>query len=114
MKKILQSLLVLSSLTGWANEAPWVADARSVASSIPPKLLQVLTDEIGKGGPESAIEVCKEKAPQMAKAASEQSGWSIRRVSLRNRNPKAVPDSWERNALEEFDQIGRASCRERV
>ena len=108
MKKILLSLLVLSSLTGWANEAPWVADARSVASSIPPKLLQVLTDEIGKGGPESAIEVCKEKAPQMAKAASEQSGWSIRRVSLRNRNPKAVPDSWERNALEEFDRRAAA------
>ena len=39
----------------------------------------------------------------MAKAASEQSGWTIKRVSLRNRNPKAVPDAWERAALEEFD-----------
>jgi hypothetical protein len=40
----------------------------------------------------------------MAKAASEQTGWAIRRVSLRNRNPKAVPDGWERAALEDFDR----------
>jgi mono/diheme cytochrome c family protein len=40
----------------------------------------------------------------MARAASEQSGWAIRRVSLRNRNPKATPDAWERAALEDFDR----------
>lgn len=87
-----------------ADEADWVTDARKVASAIPPKLLNVLKEETDKGGPEGAISVCREKAPQMAKAASEQSGWNIRRVSLRNRNPKAVPDSWERAALEEFDR----------
>jgi hypothetical protein len=40
----------------------------------------------------------------MAKAASEASGWSVRRVSLRNRNPKAVPDAWERAVLADFDR----------
>ena len=40
----------------------------------------------------------------MAKTASEQTGWAIRRVSLKNRNPKAVPDAWERETLEEFDR----------
>lgn len=79
-------------------------EARKVASSVPPKLLQVLSDEIARGGPESAIGVCREKAPQMAKAASAQTGWNIRRVSLRERNPKAVPDVWERAALEDFDR----------
>jgi mono/diheme cytochrome c family protein len=44
----------------------------------------------------------------MAKAASEQSGWAIRRVSLRNRNPKAVPDAWELAALKDFDQRAAA------
>jgi hypothetical protein len=53
---------------------------------------------------EGAIGVCRDRAPQMAKAASEESGWAIRRVSLRNRNPKAVPDGWERAALEDFDR----------
>jgi hypothetical protein len=87
-----------------------VGQARTVATSVPPKLLAVLQEEIARGGPESAIEVCKDKAPAMARAASEQTGWTIRRVSLRNRNPKAVPDAWERAALEEFDR--RAAAKE--
>jgi hypothetical protein len=40
----------------------------------------------------------------MAKAASEQTGWAIRRVSLKNRNVKAVPDAWEKAVLEDFDR----------
>lgn len=108
MKKRLLSLFLLSSLSAFAEDATWLADARKAASSVPPKLLQVLTDEIAKGGPESAIDVCKDRAPQMAKAASEQTGWSIRRVSLLNRNPKAVPDAWERGVLEEFDRRAAA------
>lgn len=90
-----------------ADEA-WVQDARSVATAIPPKLLAVMTQEMDKGGPEAAIPVCSEKAPQMAKAASEQTGWKIRRVTLRERNPKAVPDTWERAALEDFDRRAAA------
>jgi hypothetical protein len=108
MKKRLLTLLLLSSLSAFADDAAWLTDARKVATTVPPKLLQVLTDEIAKGGPESAIEVCKDRAPQMAKAASEQTGWGIRRVSLLNRNPKAVPDAWERAALEDFDRRAAA------
>lgn len=91
-----------------ADETPWLGEARQVASMVPPKLLQVLQAEIAQGGPASAVEVCREKAPAMAKAASEQTGWGIRRVSLRNRNPKAVPDAWERAALEDFDRRAAA------
>lgn len=87
-----------------ADEAALLDEARKVAVSIPPKLLEVLDEEIRKGGPENAIAVCRDKAPQMAKAASEKTGWAIRRVSLKNRNPKAVPDAWERAVLEEFER----------
>ncbi len=90
------------------DKAAWLEDARKVAGSVPPKLLAVLNDEIAKGGHEGAIAVCREKAPQMAKAASAETGWMIRRVSLKNRNPKAVPDAWERAALEEFDRRAAA------
>ncbi len=86
------------------DEAALLASARKVASDIPPKLVKVLTDEIKAGGPEHAISVCREKAPKMAAAASAETGWNIRRVSLKNRNPKAVPDAWERTALEDFDR----------
>lgn len=91
-----------------AAEDPMLAQAREVASSVPPKLIAVLQEEIARGGPEGAIAVCRDKAPQMAREASERTGWNIRRVSLKNRNPKAVPDAWERAVLEEFDRRAAA------
>ncbi len=91
-----------------ANPEHLLEEARKVASAVPPKLLAVLVAEIGKGGAESAINVCKEQAPKMAAAASAETGWAIRRVSLRNRNPKAVPDAWERAVLEDFDKRNAA------
>lgn len=111
-------LLALATLTTFqasqvfaqasGNSAQLLEEARKVASGVPPKLLAVLAAEISKGGPESAISVCKEQAPKMAAAASAESGWAIRRVSLRNRNPKAVPDAWERTVLEDFDKRNAA------
>jgi hypothetical protein len=98
------ALFALSTFAAAAQDPAWVADARKVAGSVPPKLIAVLNDEIAKGGPEGAIAVCRDKAPELAKAASAESGWAIRRVSLKNRNPKAVPDAWERAALEDFDR----------
>jgi len=92
----------------WAQQPGWLDEARKVATSVPPKLVAVLIEEIDKGGPESAIAVCKDKAPLLAKAAADESGWSVRRVSLRNRNPRAVPDAWERSALEDFDRRAAA------
>ncbi len=99
---------LLTSLNAMADDTAVLESARSVASAMPPKLLKVLTEEIAQNGVAAAIGVCNVKAPQMAKAASEQSGWAIRRVSLRNRNPKAVPDAWERATLQEFDQRAAA------
>ena len=87
---------------------PWVADARAAASSVPPKLLAVLQPAIKERGPAGAIDVCSKEAPKLAKAASGQTGWQIRRVSLKNRNPKAVPDAWERATLESFDKAQAA------
>ena len=108
----------LTLMAGCATDPPappplntgWVAEARGISTSVPPKLLAVLQEEIAKGGPESAVAVCRDKAPAMARTASEQTGWNVRRVSLRNRNPKAVPDPWERAVLEDFDR--RAAAKE--
>lgn len=112
LRKTLLALAMTAALPALpalaADEAQLLDEARKVATSIPPKLLEVLDDEIRKGGPENAIGVCREKAPQMAKAASEKTGWAIRRVSLKNRNPKAIPDAWEKAALEEFDRRAAA------
>ena len=108
MKKTLLAAALLACLPAVADDL--LPEARKVASMVPPKLLAVLTVEMDKSGPEGAIGVCREKAPEMARAASEQTGWAIRRVSLNNRNPKAVPDAWERATLEDFDR--RAAAKE--
>ncbi|GAB4402280.1 MAG: DUF3365 domain-containing protein [Rhodoferax sp.] len=87
------------------NAAPdWLGQARQIATQVPLKLLKVLDEQIQTQGTAGAVEMCHVKAPQMAQAASKETGWSIRRVSLRNRNPKAVPDDWERAALQDFDR----------
>lgn len=93
---------------GGTSDADWIPEARKVAGMVPPKLLEVLSVEIAKSGPAGAIDICREKAPQLARAASEQTGWNIRRVSLRNRSPRAVPDDWERAALADFDRHAAA------
>lgn len=128
MPRIALLLTLLISLQASADAALCLVEARKVASKVPPKLLQVLEAEIAKGGPESAIGACREKAPAMTKVASAETGWNIRRVSLRNCGPKAVPDIWERLALEDFDRraaagegtatlegseiVGEAGCKE--
>jgi hypothetical protein len=84
-------------------------EARKVATSLPPKMLSALQDEIAKSGPEGAIPVCKEMAPKMAAKALQETGWKVRRVSLKVRNEaRAVPDDWEKAALEDFDKRAAA------
>ena len=106
----LSGWLLLLAAPAWvaAADDPWVGEARGVASALPPRLLSVLKAEIDQGGLASAVAVCNEKAPQMGKAASDESGWQVRRVSLKPRNPKAVPDAWEREVLADFDRRAAA------
>lgn len=104
--------LAVMSAGASASEDALLEEARRVAASVPPRLAAVLQEEISKGGFAGAVEVCRVKGPQLAQAASAESGWQIRRVSLKNRNPKAVPDVWEQAVLEDFDR--RAAAGERA
>lgn len=97
-----------ASVAAFAQADAWPDDARKAAAEVPPRLAAKLLAAIDKGGPESAIEVCRVEAPRIAVAASEHSGWAIRRVSLKPRNPKAVPDAWELAALQDFDRRAAA------
>ena len=96
--------LAAFSVSAIAQEGNLLPEVRQTAMSMPPKLLDVLDAEIKKNGHAEAMVVCREKAPAMAKALSEAKGMQIRRVSLKNRNPKAVPDAWERHVLETFEK----------
>jgi len=92
-----------------ANDEALMAEARKVATTLPPKLIVALQDEIKKSGPEGAIPICKDMAPKMAGEISQQTGWKIKRVSLKARNDaRAIPDPWEKAALEDFDKRAAA------
>ncbi len=92
-----------------AGDDPMLDEARKVATSIPPKMLASLQEEIAKSGPEGAIPVCKDMAPKMAGKVLQETGWKIKRVSLKVRNEaRAIPDDWEKAALEDFDKRAAA------
>jgi hypothetical protein len=107
-RHILVILVLVVSPAVAGDEAALLDEARGVAAALPPRLLTVLQREIAAGGYEGAIGACRDFAPQLAKAAAAESGWTIRRVSLKNRNPNAVPDAWERAVLEDFDRRAAA------
>ena len=56
-----------------------------------------------KGGPQEAILVCAIKAPAIANKISRQTGWMVRRVSLKTRNPMDRPDEFESINLKMFE-----------
>lgn len=112
MKTLLMAVALITPFVATlanADDDTMLGEARKVATKLPPKLLAALKQEISKSGPEGAILVCKDMAPKMAGEISRQTGWKIKRVSLKARNDaRAIPDAWEKAALEDFDKRAAA------
>lgn len=80
------------------------ADTRKNALPVLPKVVAMMQETVAEKGPIEAIPVCKEKAPQLLKEQSAKTGWEMRRVSLRTRNPeRGTPDVWEARQLADFN-----------
>lgn len=102
MKHVLTYSALTVILSGCAitpDTSHLVAESRQTAGSLIQTLGGELKAAMTAGGPAQAIGVCKERAPQIAAEAAQLSGMQIKRVSLKNRNPKGVPDAWEIEAL---------------
>lgn len=105
----LVAAIASAALPAFAQELALMTEARAAATSLPPRLVTALNDEIAKSGPEGAIPVCRDMAPKMAKEIGASTGWQLKRVTLKARNPqRATPDAWERATLEEFDRRAAA------
>ena len=63
------AMVLLLSIQARADEAANLQGARTLATDVPANLSKVLMDEVAKDGVVSAVGVCKDKAPKMAKAA---------------------------------------------
>lgn len=106
MKKIItfSTLLALTVTTACADElGQYSIDAHTVAMPFLKQLGEVNKKAISEGGPESAIQVCRDIAPKMTSDISRQTGWKLTRVSLKVRNPLlGTPDAWEQKQLQAF------------
>lgn len=98
------ALIALALLAGCAGGAgaeeqpALVADARKASAALTQRLASELKAALAEKGPEDAISICKERAPQIAAEVSKQFGLDVRRVSPKNRNPAGAPDAWEAEA----------------
>ncbi|PIV88493.1 MAG: cytochrome c family protein [Hydrogenophilales bacterium CG17_big_fil_post_rev_8_21_14_2_50_63_12] len=110
MKPSLKLALLTSLLAGCAanpqveKQAALTEAARQAGGGLIKTLGGELKAAMTAGGPATAIGVCKEKAPKIAAEAAQKTGFMIKRVSPKNRNPKGVPDAWESEALASLEQ----------
>ena len=111
-KNILALTLALPVLTAAqslqatdVNEAQLKQEAIGIVKRFGGSLKPELKKAMQSGGPVHAISVCAEKAPSIARQLREDTGWYVRRVSLKARNAEtAIPDAWEKRVLQQFDQ----------
>lgn len=87
-----------------AADAPPISGVKSVAGTFSKQLKGTLQDRMTKEGPQGAISVCSVDAAQIGNEAARQTGWSIRRVTTKARNPLSMPDEYELKVLKEFEK----------
>lgn len=89
------------------------AKADALAGTLLKELKGALEEEMAKGKPAETVEVCSVTAPAIAGRLSRESGWQVRRIGTRVRNPMlGMPDEWEQRALGELAR--RAAAGEKL
>lgn len=104
----LGTIVILAALTVLPLEAqeddPHLMDARKTVKKFADELRGHLQTQIKAGGIYAAIGVCADVAPSVSSRLSRETGWTVKRVSLKARNPLDIPDAWERAALQDFEK----------
>jgi len=105
MKAFLQFALLLVALPALAQDmAALTADTKKTVLPVVPKVVNAMQEAVAAKGVAGAIPVCKEQAPALIREKRAETGWDIRRVSLKTRNPeRGTPDPWEARQLADFD-----------
>ena len=105
MKTPLPMMLLLAALPAFAQDiGALTAETKKVVLPVLPKVVGAMQDAVAEKGVAGAIPVCKEQAPALIKAKRQETGWDIRRVSLKTRNAeRGTPDLWEVRQLADFN-----------
>ena len=96
---------VLGSGAATASGAtpPAQLEAQALVDRFQQELAGKLSAAMAEGGPVLAIDVCKSEAPVIASRLSRESGWQVKRVGTRVRNPvTGLADAWEQQQLADF------------
>ena len=105
MKKFLPLALLLAALPALAQDvAALTADTKKTVLPVVPKVVNAMQEAVAAKGVAGAIPICKDEAPKLVKEKRDETGWAIRRVSLKTRNAeRGTPDPWEASVLADFD-----------
>jgi hypothetical protein len=86
------------------DEAQEISKANQASAEFAAALKTELVAAMQSGGPLAAIETCNTKAPSIASKVSQQSGLSLSRVSMKNRNPGNAAGEWQTAVLLDFEK----------
>lgn len=105
MKKMLAIALLITALPVSAQDlGALTAETKKTVMPVVPKVVTAMQKAVAEKGIAGAIPVCKEVAPQLIKEKRLETGWDIRRVSLKTRNAeRGTPDLWEVRQLADFN-----------
>ncbi len=105
MKKLLALSLTLAAFVVQAQDiSALTAETKKAVMPVIPKVVTAMQEAVAAKGVAGAIPVCKEEAPALIKEKRKETGWDIRRVSLKTRNAeRATPDIWEARQLADFN-----------
>ncbi len=96
-------LIMAGAVNAYEPDTSNIQQARSLIKQYAGNLKHELKTAIKQEGLAKAVEVCHLKAPDIASDASKQSGWTVRRTSLKVRNLEDAPDKWEFSVLKQFE-----------
>lgn len=108
------AVLLFPAITAASEPPDYRQASRDLVATFATELKGELTAAMSESGPDGAIRVCRDLAPEIAARLSRQSGANIGRTSLRFRNPQNVPEPWQYPRLVQFDQLGADARREEL
>lgn len=105
MNITIRALLLLSFTSVCVANTPPpqdVLEARKLVEKFHHELRSDLLQAIKTGGFAKAVEVCHIKSPEVAAQVGKSSGWTVKRISLKARNPQNTPTAEQKKILEYF------------
>jgi len=108
LKSIVNSIAVALLFVSVANAGPgkkYQEQAVEVTKEMVQQLGTVMKEKMKTEGPKGAIDACSVDALRIAGELSRKTGWQVKRVGTKVRNPLiGMPDAWEQKVLSEFER----------